>query len=305
MRYLFALLAGCSVFSTVSSWTEIHHKPFLTKNIDAIVQPGLYTSHMHTFFGSDAITNVLPTSSQLQQGCYSGENGNDFSVYWIPTLYYVDGETFTEVPIFRFSTYYVNSRSEIPIPLDFAMISGNASAQSQDEVDAQPRNNLEWFCEGSDDREPDIAKFPTKTCNQNLKLSLVFPSCVNTDDISQYDFPDQSGKCPAGMKAIPQLRYGVWYNTKSVAPGGWDGDAPFQLSCGAASGNGYCGHGDFINGWFQDSLDNMMIRGGGGYNDGQFISGAHASALGESTCTPTDADPDKGTSDYLESLEMM
>ncbi|KAI8261327.1 hypothetical protein K4K58_001389 [Colletotrichum sp. SAR11_239] len=260
----------------------------MTKNIDAIVKPGTYASHMHTFFGrSDAITNVMPTSADLQNGCYSGENGNDLSVYWIPTLYYVDGDTFSEVPVFRFSTYYVNAAAEIPIPIDFAMISGNATAQTQIEADLQQSNNLEWFCEGSDERESDIAKFPTSTCDQHLKI-----------------FAEASGKCPEGMKAIPQLRFGVWYDTKSVLPGGWSGDAPFQLSCGDATGNGYCMHGDFVNGWYEDALENMMIKGGGGYEDGQFVSGSHASAIGSAQCTPTDADPDNGTSDYLESLEM-
>lgn len=75
---LIVLLTGTSL---VTAWTELHHEPFMNKNIDAIVVPGTYTSHMHTFFGSDAITNVLPTSTELQQGCYSGDNPNDLSVY--------------------------------------------------------------------------------------------------------------------------------------------------------------------------------------------------------------------------------
>lgn len=77
-RTLFSILAGSSI---VAAWTELSHEPFMTKNIDAIVVPGTYTSHMHTFFGSDATTNVMPTSVDLQEGCYSGDNPNDLSVY--------------------------------------------------------------------------------------------------------------------------------------------------------------------------------------------------------------------------------
>ncbi|PSN59435.1 hypothetical protein BS50DRAFT_508406, partial [Corynespora cassiicola Philippines] len=200
------------------------------------------------------------------------------------------GDTFTKVPVFRFSRYYVNAFAEILIPLDSAIIYGCASAQTQAEADLQPSNNLEWFCEGSDERESEIAKFPTSTCDQNLKLSLVFPNCVDPDDISQYHFGDASEKCPEGMKAIPQFRYGVWYDTKSIAPNGWTGDAPFQLFRGDSLENGYCMHGNFINCGYEDALENMIVKGGGGVNSGQFIAGEHAEALGEAQCQPTDAD---------------
>lgn len=81
MHLVLSILAGASA---ASAWTEIHHKVFMNKNIDAIVVPGTYTSHMHTFAGSDAITNAMPTSADLQKGCYSGENPNDLSAYCKP-----------------------------------------------------------------------------------------------------------------------------------------------------------------------------------------------------------------------------
>ncbi|KAH1786496.1 hypothetical protein KXX35_004276 [Aspergillus fumigatus] len=276
------LLSFVFGISPVLAWTELHHAPFMNKNIDAIVAPGTYTSHMHTFFGSDAITNVLPTSAELQRGCYSGDNPNDLSVYWVPTLYYVDGDTFTEVAIFRFSTYYTNSYSDSAIPQDFAMISGNASAHSQAEAD-HPYNGLEWFCEGSSERESDIAKLPTSTCDQHLQLNLLFPQCFNPDDHSEYDFADESNTCPEGMLQMPQLRYRVQYDTKSVAPDGWSGPAPFQLSCSDTPGDGYCFHADFINGWLRTPrriCSSMVVEA-------------------------TKMDPDNGTSDYYTSLEMM
>ncbi|KAL4733250.1 hypothetical protein BDV11DRAFT_90820 [Aspergillus similis] len=214
MRPITSFLAGASL---VSAWTELHHAPFMNKNIDAIVVPGTYTSHMHTFFGSDAITNVLPTSAELQSGCYTGNNPNDLSVYWVPTLYHVDGDTFTEVPIFRFSTYYTNAFSSVAIPQDLAIISGNASATTQAEAD-HPYNDLEWSCEGADEREADIAKMPTSTCDQHLQVNLRFPQCINPDNHAEYDFADDDENCPDRMVAVPQLRYRVLYDTKLVAP---------------------------------------------------------------------------------------
>ena len=70
------LLAG-----TALALTDIEHKPFMRKNIDPIVFPGQYVSHMHSFYGSDAVTKDLPTTEELQKGCPSGENPNDLSVY--------------------------------------------------------------------------------------------------------------------------------------------------------------------------------------------------------------------------------
>lgn len=65
----------------VAALTDIEHKPFMRKNIDPIVLPGKYASHMHSFYGSDTVTKDLPTTEQLQKGCPSGENPNDLSVY--------------------------------------------------------------------------------------------------------------------------------------------------------------------------------------------------------------------------------
>ncbi|KAI9172845.1 hypothetical protein HJFPF1_02359 [Paramyrothecium foliicola] len=303
MRALFTLLTG---ITAVSAWSELLHTLIMNKNIDAIVKPGAYNSHMHSFFGSDAITNVMPTTTDLQKGCYSGANPNDFSVYWIPTLYHVDNHTFTEVPIFTFGTYYTAAYSEIPIPQDFSMVSGLASAQSQAEAD-HPENKLGWYCEETPDvYESEKGAMPTKACQQHLRFTLLFPNCVNPGNASEYGFSDSStNQCPSGMKRMPQLRYSARYDTKSVAPNGWDGTAPFQLSCSNTTGAGYCMHGDFINGWHEDAALDMLVGEGNGRDDGKFISGALGSSAAPATCVPTDQDPENGTSNYLESLEMM
>lgn len=224
----------------------------------------------------------------------------------IPTLYHVDGDNFTAVPVFTFGTYYTAAYAEIPIPPNFSMISGKATATTQAEAD-DPENGLEWYCEETPDvHEPEAAKMPTKTCQQHLRFSLLFPNCVNPDNIAEYAFSDSAtNKCPEGMKRMPQLRYSARYDTKAVAPNGWDGPAPFQLSCSDTPGDGYCFHGDFINGWYEDAAADMLIGGGSGRDDGRFISGSHGSSAAADNCTPTDRDPENGTSDYWTSLEMM
>lgn len=66
-----------------NAYTQVNiASPFMTKNIDPIVFPGQYDkSHMHSFFGSDAVTINTTTSAVLQEGCTNAENPNDLSVY--------------------------------------------------------------------------------------------------------------------------------------------------------------------------------------------------------------------------------
>lgn len=75
------IIAATAFAGAAMAYTDIRHKRFMLKNMDPIVFPGEYRSHMHSFFGSDAVTKDLPTTAELQAGCPSGENPNDLSVY--------------------------------------------------------------------------------------------------------------------------------------------------------------------------------------------------------------------------------
>lgn len=64
------------------AWFVTNAALFMKKNIDPIVYPGEYVSHLHSFFGSDAITVNTNTSKELQEGgCTTASNPNDFSTY--------------------------------------------------------------------------------------------------------------------------------------------------------------------------------------------------------------------------------
>lgn len=72
------LIAG----SLASCYTVTNVGHFMDKTIDPIMFPGIYNqSHMHSFFGSDAVTINTSTSSELQSGCSTATNPNDFSTY--------------------------------------------------------------------------------------------------------------------------------------------------------------------------------------------------------------------------------
>jgi hypothetical protein len=80
MRSSVILYASASICA-VNGYANVQVGSLFLKNIDPILSPGKYESHMHTFFGSDAITKDLPTSKQLQAGCTTAKNPNDMSVY--------------------------------------------------------------------------------------------------------------------------------------------------------------------------------------------------------------------------------
>ncbi|KAF2004360.1 hypothetical protein P154DRAFT_426617 [Amniculicola lignicola CBS 123094] len=275
MRSAILLLAG-----PAAALTDIEHKPLFRKNMDPLVSPGKYVSHMHSFYGSDAITKDLPTTKQLQAGCVSGENPNDASIYWAPTLYYVNGDEYKEVYPATFKTYYENiDKAEIPFPENFHAIAGNSSAKSQADID-EKINMITWWCDtGVDDRNSrPRAAMPRSTCGAHMQAILRFPDCVDPNKITSYTYAAaHGGKCPAGMKRMPSLRFSL--------------------------GEGYCFHGDFINGWFDDAQANLLKAKGQSF---MRIDGAKGSGKipFNKNCKPMDKDGG-GTSDYHKSLEMM
>ncbi|KAH8680091.1 hypothetical protein BGZ60DRAFT_554669 [Tricladium varicosporioides] len=265
--------------SAATALTDIEHKPFMRKNIDPIVFPGKYVSHMHSFYGSDAVTKDLPTTEQLQKGCPSGENPNDLSVYWAPTLYYVNGETYTEIYPATFKTYYENiDKAEIPFPPNFYAVAGSPTARSQADVQ-ENINALTWWCDaGPEDRDSrPRATFPRVTCSAHMQAILRFPDCVDPVQITNYTYAAaHGGRCPSNMKRMPSLRFSI--------------------------GDGYCFHGDFVNGWYEDAAKNMLKAKGQSF---MRIDGAHGNGKQMSACKAKDADPSNGTNDYKKSLEMM
>ncbi|KAI1865761.1 hypothetical protein JX265_008084 [Neoarthrinium moseri] len=305
-----SLLLLCA--SAVTAYTVTTADQFMLKNIDPIVFPRQYDkSHMHSFFGSDAVTINTTTSAELQAGCSTAQNPNDYSIYWVPTLVYTgDNGVKTPVPLFRFSAYYVSiNAAEVPIPQNFKAVAGNAAASSQ--ADVEDLAGISWFCEGdSDQPEKDAAAFPLKTCSTHLQTLLLFHDCVNEQTLESAYSGTQNwnstfrpaNRCPEGMKRMPQLRFSIRYDLRKALPGGWEGAPPLELACGSS----YCTHGDFINGWLPEAAQNMLkatsktefagVDGpDGAYDAGSVCGSANA----------VDADPDNGTSDYAESVALL
>ena len=254
-----ALLTSGLVANFAEAYTIVNAaKPFMFKNIDPIVFPGSYTkSHLHSFYGSDAVTATTKTSAELQKGCTNAQNPNDLSVYWTPTLLYQKGSSWEPVPLSRFSAYYSlgDNKAAGPIPQNVQMVAGNALATKPEEMFDEAHS--EWFCEGDSGIAADANGFPSKTCSTHLQQLLYFPNCVNEATLEtayKRGRPGAYYECPAGMRSMPQLRFSIRYDLRKALPNGWSGTAPIKLSCG----NAFCSHGDFINGWTEDAALNMV-----------------------------------------------
>lgn len=103
--------------------------------------------------------------------------------------------------------------------------------------------------------------FLDENCLDGLRIELMFPSCWNGVDVDSHDhkshmaYPDlvKDGKCPEGYEhRLVSLFYETKYDTQDFR--GVDGE--FVLATGDPTGCGY--HGDFIQGWEPDFLQQAM-----------------------------------------------
>ncbi|KAH8648742.1 hypothetical protein BGZ60DRAFT_499501 [Tricladium varicosporioides] len=301
------VLTGSMVAQVAHTYTQVNvPSPFMYKNIDPIVFPGQYSkSHLHSFFGSDAVTINTNTSATLQEGCTNAENPNDLSIYWVPTLLYTtdSGSTYEPVPVSRFSAYYNlgETQAEVAIPQNLKIVAGdsNATTASASPADAK----VSWFCEGDSGIAVDANGFPSSTCSTHLQTFLYFPQCVNNGTLeTAYKSKSYgtSNYCPTGYSSMSQLRFSIRYDLRKALPNGWSGTAPLKLTCG----NSFCSHGDFINGWTEEAATNMIATTAAKQTYSS-VDGSLRKSGDTMSCTPTDADPDNGTSDYAESVSVM
>lgn len=299
----YTLFTASLLAQYASAYTQVNvPSPFMQKNIDPIVFPGSFSeSHLHSFYGSDAVTASTKTSAELQKGCTNAELPDDMSVYWTPTVLYTtdNGKSYKPVPVMRFSAYYNlgETPAEVPIPQNVRMVAGKAEAQTKAAMD--PNAKAEWFCEGDNPVPADANGFPSKTCSTHLQQLLYFPSCVNEQTLETGYKNRANGTpnwCPKGMKSMPQLRFSIRYDLRKVLPNGWSGTAPIKL----ASGNAFSSHGDFINGWTPEAAKSMVQTTKDKYHFLPIAGVKKATA-----CKAKDADPSRGTSDYAQSVAAM
>ena len=195
------------------------------------------------------------------------------SLYWAPTLYFAwaNGSFSSVKQVGGALIYYLDRRHSsdatevLAFPDGFRMLTGDPFKRSYD--GSQTAQAIGWNCLGGAQptRKPEL---PSGNCPNGLRAEIRFPSCWNgveldTDDHhSHVAYSDgESGPCPAAFpKRIETLFYEILWDVDAFEqhrPQALDPDSPFVLSDGDASG-GYSLHGDFINGWDHDVLQEAI-----------------------------------------------
>lgn len=74
----------------VDAFFRVTCSPFKRERIDPVVNFGVESKHMHTFFGNRGISANTASGDELRNNdaCTSCTNQLDRSSYWMPTLYY-------------------------------------------------------------------------------------------------------------------------------------------------------------------------------------------------------------------------
>ncbi|KAI9844685.1 MAG: hypothetical protein M1837_005427 [Sclerophora amabilis] len=256
-------------------------KPLVTERADPVVNPGTVSGHLHTIMGGNGFGFTMDYAQTQQSTCSTCKVNGDFSNYWVPTVYFkAENGSFISVEQNGGALIYYQDRKDDPdqkllaFPEGFRMLAGDPSARSFDGSTAAEA--VSYACLGTSTKETN--GLPDINCPNGLRAQIYFPSCWNGKDLDSDDhkshivYPSKynGGDCPEGFKdRTVSIFYEVLWHTERFADQ-WHGDGqPFVLSNGDPTGFGY--HGDFVNGWDVELLQEAVdtCNSGSDGNPGQ------------------------------------
>ncbi|KOS17157.1 WSC domain-containing protein 2 [Escovopsis weberi] len=217
-----AALAGMAVaLGNQRSFAVMHFndQPLTTVRLDPIVNPGQIASHVHTVLGASNFGANVTFDDLAASECANPVIKGDNSVYWFPSLYYMDTEnnTFESVPLFYAQVYYFFEPSNdkiVAFPEGLNMFTGNASQRDPPsggctgnlDPSKGPVQNVRWTCprSGDEDNPPswpagsdgtmsgmgdpnnkgEGCGFPDVSCDGYAsphRMDVHFPSCWNPE----------------------------------------------------------------------------------------------------------------------------
>lgn len=206
-----------------------HHNPD-----NFIVAPGVSNGahHIHDYVGNLSTDGFSTDESLAAAGTTCA--GGDRSAYFWPVMRVraqrddsdqarqseADGNVGRVVtPASARMRFLGNARGKVtPMPPFLRVITGDAKAGTNGTANAR----AQWTCTGFADRAL-TDKYPLCPRGSRVTRVLDFPSCWdgrNTDSANHRDhivFPGRSGACPAGTRAVPQLRMTLTYDLPNRA----------------------------------------------------------------------------------------
>ncbi|MFI6516621.1 DUF1996 domain-containing protein [Spirillospora sp. NPDC050679] len=201
-----------------------HHNPD-----NFIVAPGVQNGahHIHDYVGNLS-TDGFSTDESLAAAGTTCAQG-DRSTYFWPVMRVrgqrdaTDGAEQSErdgnvgrivTPATASMAFLGNPRGKVTaMPRFLRVITGDAKAGTNGTANAR----AQWTCSGFGDRAL-TDKYPVCPGGSRVTRVLEFPSCWdgrNTDSANHRThivFPDRSGNCPAGTRAVPKLQMTLTYN---------------------------------------------------------------------------------------------
>ncbi|KAH7334599.1 hypothetical protein B0J17DRAFT_113152 [Rhizoctonia solani] len=262
--------------------------------VDPLRTPGAIGPHVHNVVGGSMFSADSTTSEILQQSkCSSTMVQDDKSIYWTPLLYYNHGNGSYSPMISSTRIYYFlkPGNGTVPVkafPKGFRMLGGGYSDTrpqdypprgelSYDQKQAlDPRiNALMWGCsagavQGQGDggslsgQRPYLPNDAPNGCGV-VNAGMFFPSCsdgrLDSDDHfshMRYPLDGSNGyNCPPSHPIkYPTIFIEHFYFPSADQPYRGANVDNWVLANGDPTGLNM--HGDFINGWNQDTLEQTM-----------------------------------------------
>ncbi|KAJ7666321.1 hypothetical protein B0H17DRAFT_1090138 [Mycena rosella] len=272
------LLLAAAVFSSANAYFLFAMNDVITtERLDPIVSPGKVAGHVHSIFGGSNFRAATNTSFLRQSECTSSPIKEDKSNYWFPTLYFQwKNGSFTSVsgnPVMYVPYYLYSGTAGVttPFPDDFRMLSGTPTLRSYN-ASSFAQQAVTFLCLDFNGVTTKFNQLPTGSCPSGIRAQINFPSCwdgVNADSADHKSHvaylsggPD-SGSCSDKNYPVtlPRLFMEAYLDTASL----WEQrdqamnpDQPFVYSMGDPTGYGY--HGDFMMGWDQGVLQNVVDK---------------------------------------------
>ena len=239
-----------------AQYREMHAncKPVKQASDDPLVFPGLPgASHLHTFIGNTAPTASSTPESLAKNGASSCEDKQDTASYWFPTLLQNGVPVPNTTVTFYYKSGVTDYRTVRPFPAGFRELVGDMHTPDAAHFGG------EWDCGNPGGTTKEIPASCPK--GHVLIVRYMAPSCwdgvhLDTPDHKSHMAYPVRGGCPADHPvAVPMLQSKVAYRlTNGVTTG-------LRYSSGAS----FSFHYDFMNGWQQARLEELVkhcINGG-------------------------------------------